>query len=86
MQITPPTSLANLELLCLGIYKFTQEDLRVLGGMPALETLVLSIGSSSAGPFTIGGSGALIPASQIIASEIEASTTDWCLCLGLCLT
>ncbi|KAF8731417.1 hypothetical protein HU200_016479 [Digitaria exilis] len=34
-------SLANLELLNLGISEFTEDDMQVLGGMPALEALVL---------------------------------------------
>ncbi|KAG2557337.1 hypothetical protein PVAP13_8NG249800 [Panicum virgatum] len=47
-------SLVNLELLHLGILKFTPEDLQVLGSMPALETLVLELVGFYAGPFNIG--------------------------------
>nr|CAB3455498.1 unnamed protein product [Digitaria exilis] len=50
-------SLANLELLNLGISEFTEDDMQVLGGMPALEALVLSIGIYTA-PLTISASGA----------------------------
>ncbi|KAF8713882.1 hypothetical protein HU200_027860 [Digitaria exilis] len=50
-------SLANLELLNLGISEFTEDDMQVLGGMPALEVLVISIGIYTA-PFTISASGA----------------------------
>jgi hypothetical protein len=35
--------------------RFTPEDLRVLGGMPALETLDLYFADSYTGPFTISG-------------------------------
>jgi Leucine-rich repeat (LRR) protein len=48
-------SLVNLELLRLEIERFTPEDLRVLGGMPALENLTLIFADSYTGPFTIGG-------------------------------
>jgi hypothetical protein len=48
-------SLVNLELLRLQIERFTPEDLRVLGGMPALETLELYFTDSYTGPFTIRG-------------------------------
>jgi hypothetical protein len=47
-------SLVNLELLRLEIERFTPEDLRVLGGMPALENLTLIFADSYTGPFTIG--------------------------------
>jgi Leucine-rich repeat (LRR) protein len=48
-------SLVNLELIRLEIERFTPEDLRVLGGMPALENLTLIFADSYTGPFTIGG-------------------------------
>jgi Leucine-rich repeat (LRR) protein len=48
-------SLVNLELLHLRTKQFTPEDLRVLGGMPALETLDLYFPDIHAGRFTIGG-------------------------------
>jgi hypothetical protein len=48
-------SLVNLELLHFQTERFTPEDLRVLGGMPALETLSLYFPDRYAGPFTIGG-------------------------------
>jgi hypothetical protein len=48
-------SLVNLELLHLRTKQFTPEDLRVLGGMPALETLSLYFPDIYAGPFTVGG-------------------------------
>jgi hypothetical protein len=47
--------LVNLELLHLTTKQFTPKDLRVLGGMPALETLSLYFPDSHAGPFTVGG-------------------------------
>jgi Leucine-rich repeat (LRR) protein len=50
-------SLVNLELLHLTAKQFTPEDLRVLGGMPALETLNLYFENTYAGPFTISGHG-----------------------------
>jgi hypothetical protein len=50
-------SLVNLELLDLTAKQFTPEDLRVLGGMPALETLALLFANFYAGPFTVGGHG-----------------------------
>ena len=46
-------TLANVELLQLHICNFTLEDLRPLGDMPALETLVLDV-DRYGGPFTIG--------------------------------
>jgi hypothetical protein len=48
-------SLVNLELLHLRTKRFTPEDLRVLGGMPALEALDLYFADSYTGPFTISG-------------------------------
>jgi hypothetical protein len=48
-------SLVNLEQLHLETVRFTPEDLRVLGGMPALETLTLIFADIYTGPFTIGG-------------------------------
>jgi Leucine-rich repeat (LRR) protein len=50
-------SLVNLELLELKTERFAPEDLRVLGGMPALETLNLYFENTYAGPFTISGHG-----------------------------
>lgn len=47
--------LVNLELLKLRTKRFTPEDLRVLGGLPALETLILYLADIHAGPFTIRG-------------------------------
>ncbi|TKW31019.1 hypothetical protein SEVIR_2G077610v4 [Setaria viridis] len=47
--------LVNLEVLQLETKRFTPEDLRVLGGMPALETLILYLADTHAGPFTIRG-------------------------------
>ncbi|CAL5077689.1 unnamed protein product [Urochloa decumbens] len=48
-------SLDNLELLVLRIERLTPEDLRVLGGLPALEALDLLFEGGYASPFTIGG-------------------------------
>jgi hypothetical protein len=48
--------LVSLELLHLKTEQFTPEDLRVLGGLPALENLILEFTDShAAGPFTVGG-------------------------------
>jgi Leucine-rich repeat (LRR) protein len=48
-------SLVNLELLALKTERFAPEDLRVLGGMPALEALTLIFADNYTGPFTIRG-------------------------------
>ncbi|CAO1939980.1 unnamed protein product [Urochloa humidicola] len=47
-------SFVNLELLDLETKRFTPEALRVLGGMPALDSLNLKFKDSYGGPFTIG--------------------------------
>ncbi|CAL5077696.1 unnamed protein product [Urochloa decumbens] len=46
-------SLVNLELLHVQTALFTPEDVRVLGGMPALETLSLKFWGGEKGPITI---------------------------------